>query len=102
MGAAQTPTSHRPDAGETSMDKRLHLLETFTARGSDGQTYVIHGYEHLVQLDTLQDVLGQWEPTGLAEYKAADGRPVHVAADGKGVAVGACSALKRAYRDYLT
>eukprot|EP01036_Dinobryon_divergens_P052675 gene52675-biopygen43314 len=64
------------------MDKRLHLLETFTARGSDGQTYVIHGYEHLVQLDTLQDVLGQWEPTGLAEYKAADGRPVHVAADG--------------------
>ena len=27
---------------------------------------------------------------------------LNVAADGKGVAVGACSALKRAYRDYLT
>jgi len=27
---------------------------------------------------------------------------LHEAADGKGVAVGACSALKRAYRDFLT
>lgn len=64
------------------MDKRLHLLETFTARGSDGQLYTIHGYEHLVQLDSLQDMLGSWEPTGQAEYKAADGRPVRVARDG--------------------
>jgi len=29
-------------------------------------------------------------------------RALHEAADGKGVAVGACSALKRSYRDYLT
>lgn len=64
------------------MDKRLHLLETFTARGSDGQVYVIHGYEHLVQMDMLQDRPDQWEPTGQAEYKAADGRPVRVGSDG--------------------
>ena len=64
------------------MDKRLQLLETFTARGSDGQLYVIHGYEHLVQMDMLQDMPGQWESTGQAEYKAADGRPVQVASDG--------------------
>ena len=29
-------------------------------------------------------------------------RALHEAADGKGAAVGACSALKRAYRDFLT
>jgi len=35
-------------------------------------------------------------------WLSALARALHVAADGKGVAVGACSALKRAYRDYLT
>ena len=58
------------------MEKTLHLLETFTARGSDGKAYVVHGYEHLARLDAVRDTLGQWEPTGLAEYKLADGRHV--------------------------
>jgi hypothetical protein len=65
------------------MEKMLHLLETFNARGSDGQTYVVHAYEHLARLDAVRDTLGQWEPTGLAEYKLADGRAVSV--DRKGV-----------------
>jgi hypothetical protein len=60
------------------MEKMLHLLETFNAHGSDGQTYVVHAYEHLARLDAVCDPLGQWEPTGLAEYKLPDGRPVSV------------------------
>jgi hypothetical protein len=64
------------------MEKMLHLLETFTARGSDGKAYVVHGYEHLARLDAGPGVQGQWEPTGLAEYKLADGRHVSVDKDG--------------------
>ena len=60
------------------MEKKLHLLETFNARGSDGAVYVVHGYEHLTRLDAVPSVQGQWEPTGLAEYKLADGRHVSV------------------------
>src|ERR1043165_7229596 len=33
--------------------------------------------------------------------RASLARALHEAADGKGVAIGACSALKRSYRDYL-
>ncbi len=35
------------------MDKMLHLLETFTARGSDGQTYRVQPYEHLACLGAM-------------------------------------------------
>ena len=62
------------------MEKTLHLLETFTARGSDGKDYAIRGYEHLARLEGAAP--DSWEPTGLAEYKLADGRHVHVGADG--------------------
>src|SRR5574337_945533 len=36
---------------EAEMEKMLHLLETFNARGSDGRDYEIRGYEHMVRLD---------------------------------------------------
>lgn len=62
------------------MEKMLHLLETFKARGSDGRDYSVRGYEHLVRLEDTAP--GAWEPTGLAEYKLADGRHVRVDADG--------------------
>lgn len=62
------------------MEKMLHLLETFTARGSDGNEYAVRGYEHLVRL--AEDERGAWEPAGVAEYKLADGRHVRVDADG--------------------
>jgi hypothetical protein len=64
------------------MEKMLHLLETFTARGSDGQLYRIQAYEHLARLDAVRDPQGQWESTGLAEYKLDDGR--HVSVDREG------------------
>lgn len=62
------------------MDKKLHLLETFTARGSDGQDYAVRGYEHLARWD--DGASEAWEPTGQAEYRLADGRHVAVEADG--------------------
>ncbi|WP_280153073.1 hypothetical protein [Piscinibacter sp. XHJ-5] len=64
------------------MEKMLRLLETFTARGSDGQTYRIQAYEHLARLDAVPDPQGHWESTGLAEYKLPDGR--HVSVDREG------------------
>lgn len=62
------------------MDKMLHLLETFNARGSDGRDYVVRGYEHMVRLE--DSMPHAWEPTGQVEYKLADGRHVRVEADG--------------------
>ena len=64
------------------MEKMLHQLESFSTRGSDGNTYVVRGYEHLARLDAVRDVQGQWEPTGEAEYKLEDGRPVVIDRDG--------------------
>jgi hypothetical protein len=60
------------------MDKKLHLLETITMRGDDGQHYVVHGYEHLARLDGMPDTDSAWEPTGQSEYKLANGEPVNV------------------------
>jgi hypothetical protein len=60
------------------MDKRLHLLETFAARGDDGNAYVVHGYEHLARLDGTPDLSDQWEPTGLSEYKLSSGERIEV------------------------
>ncbi|WP_395137257.1 hypothetical protein [Schlegelella aquatica] len=64
------------------MERKLHLLESFTARGSDGRTYKVCGYEHLVRDISLPDAYDRWEPTGLAEYRLEDGRLVEPAGDG--------------------
>jgi hypothetical protein len=69
------PTSHRK---ESEMDKKLHLLETFPARGNDGNDYVVHGFEHLARLDGMTDLNDQWAPTGLAEYKLSNGERIDV------------------------
>lgn len=74
------------------MEKMLHLLETFTVRGSDGKDYVVHGYEHLARLDAVPDSQGRWEPTGIAEYKLADGRRIEV--DKQGVMTVADTRIK--------
>jgi hypothetical protein len=77
------------------MEKMLHLLETFTARGSDGQTYRVQAYEHLARLDAVPGAQGQWEPTGLAEYKLDDGRHISVDKDGAMTLPGTGVKLKR-------
>jgi hypothetical protein len=65
------------------MDIRLQLLETFAARGSDGQRYKIRAYERLAPALALTGRGEQWEPTGVAEYHLEDGRLVDVDAGGK-------------------
>lgn len=77
------------------MEKMLHQLETFTARGSDGTSYVICGYEHMARLEAIPDTQSQWEPTGVAEYKLADGRPVQVDKTGRMTIAGTDISLQR-------
>ena len=77
------------------MEKRIRRLETFTARGSDGQTYSVHGYEHQRRVDTFGAAPDQWEPTGIAEYKLPDGRHVDLADDGSLVVAGSDLRLER-------
>jgi hypothetical protein len=77
------------------LDKKLHQLETFAARGSDGKTYTVRGYEHLARLETIGDPNGLWEPTGEAEYKLDDGRPVRVGRDGRMTVSGSDLTLAR-------
>jgi len=60
------------------MDRKLHLLESFDARGQDGKTYRVFGYEHMVRDESVPGAIEHWEPTGLAEYRLADGRRVEV------------------------
>lgn len=64
------------------MDKKLHLLDSLDAQGSDGQIYRLHAYEHLVRDPSAPDAFDAWEPTGQSEYRLADGRRVTPRADG--------------------
>lgn len=64
------------------MDRKLHLLESFEARGQDGKSYRVFGYEHLVRDESLVGPIEHWEPTGVAEYRLADGRRVELGNDG--------------------
>lgn len=64
------------------MEHKLHLLESFTARGSDGAAYKVCAFERLVKDESLVDGQERWEPTGVAEYRLADGNRVDVQRDG--------------------
>jgi hypothetical protein len=77
------------------MEKKLHRLETFTAQGSDGSVYTVHGYEHLARVESFVGAEEQWEPTGLVEYKLASGEPIEVHRDGRMVVAGSGLSLER-------
>lgn len=64
------------------MQKKLHLLESFKAEGSDGKTYKVCGYEHMVRDESAVDGLDHWEATGVSEYRLDDGRHLEPRADG--------------------
>jgi len=64
------------------MDKKLHLLDSFEARGTDGASYKVMAYEHLLRVDLVADGQDHWEPTGLSEYRLGSGERVDVAPDG--------------------
>lgn len=64
------------------MERKLHLLDSFPAQGSDGKPYKVCGYEHMVRDESAIDGVEHWEPTGTFEYRLADGQRVDVQADG--------------------
>jgi hypothetical protein len=64
------------------MDRKLHLLETFVAQDEHGASYKVFGYEHLVKMPSAPEFPQHWEPTGIAEYKLADGEHVDLQRDG--------------------
>jgi hypothetical protein len=64
------------------MDIRLHLLETFSARGSDGASYKVCAYDRLAPDLSAGAGAEAWESTGVVEYRLQDGRLVHGGRDG--------------------
>jgi hypothetical protein len=65
------------------MDKKLHLLDSFEAQGTDGTCYKVMAYEQLLRMDLATDGRDHWESTGLCEYRLASGERVDVAAEGE-------------------
>lgn len=65
------------------MERKLHLLDSFSAQGADGATYKVMAYEHMLRDETLlPGGQASWEPTGQTEYRLAEGERVEVAGDG--------------------
>jgi len=64
------------------MDRKLRLLDSFKAQGTDGTSYKVMAYEHLLRIDLLADGQDHWEPTGLTEYRLASGERIDVTPGG--------------------
>jgi hypothetical protein len=64
------------------VDRKLQLLDSFQAQGTDGASYKVMAYEHLRRVDLLADGQDHWEPTGVTEYRLASGERVDVAKEG--------------------
>jgi len=65
------------------MERKLHQLESFPAKGADGADYTVYGYEHMTRDETIPDGIEHWEPTGVFEYRLADGTRINVESDGQ-------------------
>jgi hypothetical protein len=66
---------------EALMDNRLHLLDSFVARASDGSVHKVFSYERRV-VDPNVPYPDRWEPSGLMEYRLDNGEHVVVRRDG--------------------
>jgi hypothetical protein len=64
------------------MDRKLQLLDSFSAVGADGQHYKVMAYEHLVRVAPPLDGQEHWEATGRMEYRLADGARIDALPDG--------------------
>lgn len=79
------------------MDLKLHFLDSFHARGSDGAAYKVMAYERMRADDSLPDApQPQWVSTGVHEYRLDSGELVEPAADGSLRVVSSGVALQRA------
>lgn len=65
------------------METRLHQLETFDARGSDGHDYKVCGFERMARDNTLPQQPERWQSTGVIEFRLDDGTVVHSSRDGQ-------------------
>jgi len=64
------------------MNLKLHLLESFSALGSDGVAYKVRAYERMAQDPSLNDGQEHWQSTGVLEYRLEDGALIDARADG--------------------
>jgi hypothetical protein len=64
------------------MSLKLHLLETFGARGSDGAAYRVRAYERMVDDPSVSDGQEHWLSTGIVEYRLEDGSLIDAQANG--------------------
>lgn len=55
------------------MDLKLHLLDSFPARGADGRLYKVCAYERLRRDESLPTAPDPWLPTGESEYRLDSG-----------------------------
>ncbi|WP_298833073.1 hypothetical protein [uncultured Piscinibacter sp.] len=64
------------------MDLKLHLIDSFHARGSDGKEYKVCAYERMRHDESIHDGQERWLPTGVTEYRLASGDPIDARDDG--------------------
>lgn len=64
------------------MSLKLHLLETFGAKGSDGALYKVCAYERMVRDPSISDGQDHWLSTGVVEYRLDDGALIDAQANG--------------------
>ncbi len=64
------------------MNLKLHLLESFSALGSDGASYKVRAYERMVQDPSVSDGQEHWQSSGVVEYRLDDGSLIDARADG--------------------
>jgi hypothetical protein len=64
------------------MSLKLHLLETFGARGSDGAAYRVRAYERMVDDPSVSDGQEHRLSTGIVEYRLEDGSLIDAQANG--------------------
>lgn len=64
------------------MERKLHFLESFDAKGTDGAPYKVHVYEHMARDESVADGGEHWESTGELEYRLGGGEQLDVHRDG--------------------
>jgi hypothetical protein len=69
------------------MDLKLHLLDTFHARGSDDKDYKVCAYEQMRRDETVHDGQDRWLPTGVTELRLDSGEQIDPQGDGGMVVV---------------
>jgi hypothetical protein len=64
------------------MERKLHFLESFSAKGTDGAPYKVLVYEHMARDESVADGTDHWESTGELEFRLEGGERLEVHKDG--------------------